>query len=282
METSKLDPSFEESLGALEERRATLEDILKANPDQAEEQRARLQAALWLHDRRPDLDPRPGYIQASRRRLVKQIEQEGRRPAGLFRRRPRWPTRETTTQRLALRLSAVLAILLALLGNSIIINAAAQASYPGEALYPVKRAEENLKLAATRSTTRQTQLHIQYTQRRAFEVEGLILEGRYEYLMDTAQALEHQVYLSLKMLETIEQSDRVQAETLTRSLENTLKGQNLALRVLVYLAPTQAQSSLLKALEASEYGRTRLRSGEPEPAEEPSPSGWIKPSFEKG
>ena len=72
----KLDRQFESSLAALLEGTQTLEDVLARLPAENEELRLRLEAALWLHDKRESLDPRPGFVQASKTRLLERIEAE--------------------------------------------------------------------------------------------------------------------------------------------------------------------------------------------------------------
>ena len=54
----------------------SLDSALAQYPGIAAELRPRLEAALWLDGRKSSLDPRPGFVAASRNRLLSQIKSE--------------------------------------------------------------------------------------------------------------------------------------------------------------------------------------------------------------
>jgi hypothetical protein len=256
MDTTKLDQTFQSCLEKIVSGNMHLQEVLQEHPENAQELKPRLETALWLGEHLTDLQPRPGYIEASRLRLVARLPNEKKRKEPL----PIWTNRHSSSRGLVLRFGTALVIVLALLANSLVIKAAAQVAYPGDPLYPVKRAEESLKLATAISSTRQAELLVVYTQRRASEVEELILEGRYEYVSQAALDFEQQLTLSLLMLEGIHISEPNQMEGLASDLAATLEGQALLMNVLVSMAPSNSRPGLQRTLTISQQGIDTIQS----------------------
>ena len=75
MNQKHLSDILETCLGQVLNGQQTIDSVLSRYPDYADELRAELDAVLWLQDRRKLVEMRPGYLAASRKRLVTQISQ---------------------------------------------------------------------------------------------------------------------------------------------------------------------------------------------------------------
>ena len=72
----ELEQIFETCLAQIQTGHETIDSALARYPEEAEALRPRLEAALWMDERKGSLDPRPGFVSASRSRLVSQIKQD--------------------------------------------------------------------------------------------------------------------------------------------------------------------------------------------------------------
>ena len=61
-------------LETIQNGEATLDTILERYPELADELQPQLEAAVWLHQRAESFGPRPGFVRASRSRLVNRIQ----------------------------------------------------------------------------------------------------------------------------------------------------------------------------------------------------------------
>jgi hypothetical protein len=206
--------------------------------------------SAWLARSRPFFEPRPGYIRSGRTRLIKQISrvpQRSRLQAWFFR------------QRKVFQLAASLVLALCFLLNGTIINAAAQSAYPGELLYSIKRADENIKVATSVTPESEGSLRVEFVSRRALEIEDIVFTGRYEKIEAAAYDFEYQLGRALQLIMKLAQNDPSQAQVLAGELESTLEAQIVVLQLLVKMVPPAPQAWLEYILTASERGLQTLR-----------------------
>jgi hypothetical protein len=143
-----------------------LETCLTLYPDLAEELRPALEAAQAAQSARVETIP-PQAMRHSRERLLAAGAQ--------LRPRRRFALLPIGLPRAALAALAVTVALL--LGWSGLRGASAEA-LPGDPLYPIKRADENMRLQLSLSSTARRSLESSYIQRRAEEVSSLLGLGR--------------------------------------------------------------------------------------------------------
>lgn len=236
----------------------TIDSVLARYPQMADELRPALEAASWLSLRSDLLDPRPGFVAASRARLFEQLQREQaarqitrpEKPASAWHRllgtffRPRWAYR--------LALGMFLLIVLTIVTGSGLV--AASEALPGEVLYPVKLAYEKVQLSASLSTANDANLHIEFAQRRLAEIQKSVEEGRSEPVTAAVEDMQWQVGQTIKLLENAAISDPVKAHEVALDLQTVLNKEKAALRDLVGKTPAQTSHALENAARVSEQG----------------------------
>ena len=187
----------------------------------------------------------------------------------------------------ARRWAAVLAVILALVLASAGTAIAAQNSMPGDPLYPVKRVTERLGLLVVRDLPGKTHLRLEFTRRRAEEIEALYDKGQdVEEGILTELATETE-----ETLEEIEVAPEGNREPLFEKLVDLTERQQEVLQRVYDRVPEQAKPALERALEVSSRGHKRAREaieeerGRPDrveptqPAEEsPTPERKVEPT----
>ncbi|MCL4395761.1 MAG: DUF5667 domain-containing protein [Chloroflexi bacterium] len=159
---------LEQCVNDIRAGRATVADCLSRYPDQADELAPLLEMAVALHSL-PDVEPSQEFKQATRQRLL--------------RLQPAKPvTRPRTTlaagRTLLWRTAAAIAVAVLLLGGAAAGVNAAGASLPGSALYPFKRAMEQLELNLTSNSTDRTRMQLSLADRRLSEAAILAKAGQ--------------------------------------------------------------------------------------------------------
>ncbi|RPI34843.1 MAG: hypothetical protein EHM70_01570 [Chloroflexota bacterium] len=235
--------------------RETVDSVLKRYPeDVAKRLRPALEASLWLHQR-GQAGPRPGFMAASRKRLISRIRQESesRSPALL---RP--ALAKPWHRRAGVQLALVLLLVVALLANTNSIAAASQISFPGDAFYPVKIAREEIRLAFSFTTAGDAQLYTSFSQRRLAEMAALILDGRVEYLPQTEATFERQVDLAVDAMERLAASNPSRAASLAVQLDISVFDQVQVLSLLASAVPEQQRAAIDRAMAVSKDGKIRI------------------------
>jgi len=225
----------------------SLESVLEAHPEQVDELRATLDAALWLNSQQPELEPHPGYLEASKRRLINRIKTA---PVTFWQRlwRPRSPQRFALQ---ALSLSLLVVSLILVLNT---INLASRLALPGDLLYPAKLSIERLQLALTSDPQAQARLQIEFTQHRTTEIVQLVLENEVDYLPESVRRLEIQIDQGLEDLENAQVDNAVQAQVMIEAMKTMLDNERFILTVLRDLEPVYAYSDLTQAIAATNTG----------------------------
>lgn len=145
----------------------SIEECLARYPEQAAELEPLLRVALVAKEA-SSLEPRPELKAAARHRFqlaLSDVERRQQRRGFALRWRWRW----------ALAITAVLLLILVAGGSTV---AASSDSLPGEPLYPVKTAVEQVRLWFTTTDTGKAKLHAQFANRRAQEIIRIIEKDR--------------------------------------------------------------------------------------------------------
>ena len=249
----QVDQIIEIQIPAILSGEVTLESVLDQNPHIASELRPRLEAALWLRQASRTVEPRPGFISSSRRYIEHKVETL--QPHGFWGRLGR----KYTPQRWVFNvLSPILILLLlAFITNSVVLSA--RLSIPGDTLYPVKLATENIRLAFTFNPTDKANLHIQYSRDRTTEFVELVLVGNYETLPSAANRLESEIIASLHALNNIPSGKPDAEASQVANLRDTLSNEIFILNVLKSSSPATAFQGIELALQAAQSGLYALR-----------------------
>jgi hypothetical protein len=145
------DRAFQTCLQSVESGAESIDSAVKRYPEMADELRPRLEAALWMNSAKSAFDPRPGFVRSSHRNLVAQIQKEqAAHPMPILVSLKRiWgqlTTHLTYSQRkYAFQAAVILLLMVCLVVSSTGIGLAAQNALPGERLYPVKLALEQVE-----------------------------------------------------------------------------------------------------------------------------------------
>jgi len=230
MMNREFEEALQSCLDLIRGGRESVDSVVARYPEFADELRAQLEIALWLSTSSAALDPRPGFVSASRRRLVSKIQQEHQ---------PVMATPLTWGERLQQFLSVqkvapvafVFILMLALFVSGTVVSAS-QKSLPGDDLYTVKRTLEQIALATSLDEVNDAELQIQFVENRLSEVQALIVEERYEEVAETIGEYEEQVSKTLEIINTVSDQDRFLAYDLAVQLDGILAEQKSILAVL--------------------------------------------------
>lgn len=276
---------LQDCLEKIHSGQATIDVALAEYPDIAELLRPEIEIAVWLQTRNDQLSPRPGFVSASRKRLIERIEQENSAstPAPS---QPWWqalflPWLQKNAVPFALTLVLVVSIII---GSGTMLPAT-EVALPGDKLYPVKLTQEKIALAVSQNGTKHAHLSLRFTQRRVAEFQQLIMDGRYENVDESADRLEAQVGETIQSLDAVAHRDSTEAKALALSLREVLTDQNRDLTSIFNDAPGQAKGGIAKALTVSANGVSALQAllldeaGPLVPTETPRATSTRRPTF---
>jgi len=246
MATENFSDVLARCLHALEHDRVTLEQCLEAFPAHAITLEPLLRAATTLREA-PQPTMRAGRVESLERIVVARAAERAARGRSRPRARPKAKKGFGNRWRWAVALSIVLA--LALLSS--VGTAAASDALPGQPLYPVKRAAEDVQLSLS-PEARKPDLLANRAQERLEEVEALAETGEVppeivEDLLDSSQTA----------LDALEGTTGTQHDELAARLVTLTERQQTVLARVMENAPPQAQEGLRRALEASQHGHQR-------------------------
>ncbi|MBN2548413.1 MAG: hypothetical protein JXB15_04600 [Anaerolineales bacterium] len=211
------------SLELLASPHQDLEEVLNCFPEQAEWLRPQLEAAAWLQQRRPTLEPRPAWAAAAR----------GRALIGLGPHKFAW---RAFTRRLVYGALALFMAFYLLLSGSRLAHAS-QAWLPGDGLYPFKMALERAELLISLDAAGDARLHVEFARLRLMEMQALTFEARYEQLSPTVNAFEQHIRQAAGMINRLGERDPRQARQLALDLQQTLTTETDFMFFLAELSP---------------------------------------------
>ena len=110
--------------------------------------------------------------------------------------------------------------------------AAAQNALPGDALYAVKTAIEDVRLAISPDNASKAQLHLAFARTRVDEIAALAAKGQYSDIPQTVVAFESQVQAAALTVSAVAEEDTAQGVALARRAERDLSDYTGALAVL--------------------------------------------------
>jgi len=226
------------------------EACLKAYPEEAPELEPLLKTSLVLIQTSSAIQPAPEFkakvhsrLQAMFYARQEKVERGARIP--IWRRK--W----------ALAMTAILGFLLIGVGTV----AASAYALPDEPLYPVKLAEEQVRLTLAFSDMDKAKLHIQFAERRAVEIAGMACQGKGDKIsVLTAQLANHlgQVYKAEKLYEITEKGTKAPAaasappeavEDLKMMLSNSREKSLYVLENALGKTPQATKPGLQQAIE---------------------------------
>jgi hypothetical protein len=221
----EIEQIFETCLEQIKSGHESIESVLAKNPEEADELCPRLEAAIWLDEGKSSLDPRPGFVSASRNRLVSQIQKE------IF----------------------VLLLVIVVSGGIKFANTA-QEALPGDNTYSMKIVLEDAELESNNDPVEQTRLHTEFVQTRLAEAHDLVMEGRYTYIPETVDRFEYHVDEAIKSLNQLAREDIDQTEFLGATLHEVLVNQTPTLNVLIVAVPQEYKLDIERAVSVSDNG----------------------------
>ena len=251
----KREHAFQDCLDQLQEPGQSLEGVLESYPEQAGSLRPNLETARWLVERRPQLQPRPGFVSASQARLLGRLaEESGRTPRSKLRGSLLSLRYPSTWRRYAPRLALVYLLLVILLLSAGRVSTASLYWLPGDLAYPLKIGLEEAALFVTPSAAGDARLHTQYAHRRLMEAQALVLENRFEQIPRTVANLSSHVDRAVVSVERVARRDRGQAQGLALDLERALSNQDLMVGLLSGFTPEASRLDFQSVLTIAENG----------------------------
>ena len=191
----------------------TIDSALSRYPEYADEIRPELEAAIWLNQQRQTTAARPGYVNASRKRLVDQLKHETSNPVPVKKPRLTW---DPAIFGLVFVTLFLFVSVLAFRGGLQIVNA----SIPGDRFYDLKLAVEDTQLSMASDEVEEAELRIQFADERAGEIEALIEQERYDDVQPALVNYRNQLTLARDIITNLE-GDPVRKAELAQSLGST-------------------------------------------------------------
>ena len=227
----------------------SLESVLQRFPEYAEQLKPMLETAIWLREHRSEFNPRPGYIHASRQRVMARIERNAE------------PSRNKVPGFNFFQLHRVLVTLLVLVllvFGSYGVAQASQPALPGDVLYPVKISLEEAQLALS-PVEAKAELSVQFVERRYDELQALVMAGRQEDIPFAVARIKQQIDDALARIDRLALQNRLEGGNIASALNQVLLEQSTAMVSLLNIVPLEAQSQLEEVVELSRRGMESVR-----------------------
>ena len=149
---------------------------------------------------------------------------------------------------------AIVLVLVILFGGSAASAYAAQGSLPGDALYPVKTAIEDVSADFSMDSASEVRLYLRLAEKRIAEIESLAAEGRYEDMEKAVERFESHVEKAIVGLLVVAQGNPAEAKALAATLGELMERHAQVLLALMVAAPDEVQATFEDAVEASQQG----------------------------
>jgi hypothetical protein len=250
-----LETVLQTCLEEIQNSRESIDAVLARYPEIADRLRPPLETALWLQNRQAQFSPRPGFVASSRRRVIASIT-SGRKPIRSYKAFSAW--RRPVS--LPVKIGLALLMIFVIGANINSIAGSAQYAYPGEAFYFIKRADESVQLLLTKDAAQAARLQILFAQRRAAEIQELVLDGRYDRIYTSTQDFELQVDRAVVRVAIVKERDPDQSKPLASDLEDLLYEQTLVLGMLSRIVPATSRADIDRALEVTQVSYHQLNS----------------------
>jgi hypothetical protein len=215
----------------------TIEQCLESYPERAAELEPLLRTALSTVKASSSIKPRPEFERIGKHRLLAALEQNRKKRTEPRTRLWSWHRRWATA------LVAVLVILLAGVGT---VSASAS-SLPGDTLYPVKTAAENVQGFFTFGSEAKANFYMSLAQRRLNELNKLVEENR-NIPPSLLETMGSETDDAIKLLSGNQQLGNESVDRLMGLTSN----QNAVLTELIEKVPPTAKEKIQEALNKSE------------------------------
>jgi hypothetical protein len=268
-EGNKEEDILERCLAAMQQGHA-LEECLASYPAQHETLEPLLRLAIRLNSAR-SLQASPQFQAAAPLRLHMQIadqlkpRQDGTRlqvpPSGQSIRCKAPQHLHKASPRLgrAMLAQIFVALLLLLLIISGVGKAAASAQVlPGDFLYPIKRAQENLQLTISLNSASQAHLRLEFANRRINEAIVLIQKNRPSAIDQVLADYNNQIQFELKFIEKESSLSHTERSELANMLLSDLTDHETMLESMIKEAPESAKANIETALIATQGAHAQV------------------------
>ena len=149
---------------------------------------------------------------------------------------------------------AIVLVLVVVFSGSAASAYAAQGSLPGDALYPMKTAIEDVNVDFSMDSASEVRLYLRLAEKRITEIESLAADGRYEDMQKAVERFESHVENAIKDLIVVAQGDPAEARTLAATLGGLMERHAQVLLALMVTSPDGVQATFEDAVEASQEG----------------------------
>ena len=252
-QSNKPEFMLEECLEKLLQEGETIDSSLRNLPTQAESLRPELEAAAWLGRKREALEPRAGFVGASKSNLVTRVVEQ-KAEVGLKRRTAIGWRSLIKSKKFALYLETVLLLFVTVFYTGRNLVRASNSWLPGDFLYPAKTVLEQVALILTFDPKEDGALHIEYAQRRILEAQALFFEDRYEEVPPTILNFGYHVSGAVLKVNQVAKRDPVKAREMARKLEGVLSGQTHLVLLMAGFSPAPTRVEFERAVQISEEG----------------------------
>lgn len=181
--------------------RASIEDCLERHPSLRGQLEPLLKIALAIEEL-PSVKPSTDFKMKARIRLMDQIHAWKTRKKWPWSRRQNWVAGMQYKRRFGVSMASIIlaiVVTLSLVGGGTVY--ASQASLPGDALYDLKLATEELTIALPAGDIARAERALSFAQRRIREMEALAARGRSQDLSSAAENYGYALNLTLAKME---------------------------------------------------------------------------------
>ncbi len=252
-----LDELVDRCLSEIQSGQSTLEECLARHLEVADQLEPLLKLASHSHRVMAPGSPNPIFVQNARIRLFNQLSIKNKKVRSR-------PTRRTQKRTLVLRPAYALVTFLlvfALFMSGIGVVRASASSLPGDRLYGIKRANEQIQLVISLSVDGDRRLLLEFVEKRLEEVEALLELERYDDIEGALNGLDD----SLEALSEIDASTEDEVPGSFAHVEEKLEKHIQVLQAVLEKVPENAKPAIEKALERSSHSREviqRVKSGD--------------------
>lgn len=238
-----LDELVDRCLSDIQSGQTTIEECLTRHPEVEGSLEPLLRLAAYSHELMAPDSPNPVFVQNAQIRLLNQIRTKTQS------KQPR-KTHPLRMPRLFLRPAyALVAILLvfALFTSGIGVVRASASSLPGDNLYGLKRASEQIQLVMSLSSDGDKRLLLEFVETRMEEVEALLNLERYEDIDEALVGLDE----NLGALSELDASTEDEEPGSYAHVEEKLEKHIQVLQEVLEKVPENARPAIERALERS-------------------------------
>jgi hypothetical protein len=267
--SNKLDRMLTKCIQAIEEKGWTVEDCLNQYPSYREELEPILRTAFRLRQARRYV-PSTAFRSNAQIRIRKRLQSSRRSPSfsktarssSLKRRGTIAPPR----MRLAGSFIPLLIISLLIIGTGGGIAFAADHARPGDVLYEVDRAIEQVRIRLENDIQQMVRLHLQFADERIKEVVELVEQGDLRDLSSALADYKEQIGATAPLIQQA-QTEGKDIDTLIIETSDTIASQKKKLQDLIEESPIEYETAIKETIDDAEEVRKVVVS--PVPTEEP-------------